>query len=107
MRRESSQLPSQPIINLRNHPPTVHQPLGSNHQFNVPSKNPQFENVNVIFEPRSSRNLKDPYQDQVKEVSTDASQNMNLEEDVSTETNPMKESELSTDIDLSEKKENG
>ena len=40
----------------------------------------------------------------MSEASTDASQNMNLEEEVNTEANPIEELELSTDADLSEKK---
>ena len=45
----------------------------------------------------------DPYQDQVREASTDASQNENLEELVSTETNHIEEpeSEISTDASFS------
>ena len=40
----------------------------------------------------------------MSEASIDASQNMNLEEKVSTEANPIEELELSTDADLSEEK---
>ena len=40
----------------------------------------------------------------MSEASTDASQNMNLEEEVSTEANPTEKLELSTDTDLSEEK---
>ena len=39
----------------------------------------------------------------MKEASTDASQEENLEEEVSTETNPIEESEPSTNTDLSDK----
>ena len=53
---------------------------------------------------KSDRILKDSYLDQEKEASTDASQKENLEEEISTETNPIEESELSTDADLSEEK---
>ena len=88
MRREPGQLPSQPVPNPRNNPST-HQPPGPSHQSNVPSKNPQFENTKAITELRSGRILKDPYQDQVREASTDASPNKNLEEEIRTETNPI------------------
>ena len=99
MRREPGQLPSQPIANLKNNPPTIHQPPGSNHQFNVPPKNPQFENANTISELRSERIIKDPYHDQMRETSTDTSQNKNIEEEVSTKTNHIEESESKTSIE--------
>ena len=76
MRREPDQLPSQPIPNLRNNPST-HQPSGPSHQSNVPPKNPQFENAKIIFELKSGRIYKDSYQDHVREISTDTSQNVN------------------------------
>ena len=100
MRKELGQLPSQPVSNPRNNPST-HQLSGPSHQSNVPLKNPQFENTKAISELRSGRILKDPYQDQVREASTDASQNINLKEEVSTETNPIEELEPKTDIDAS------
>ena len=100
MRREPGQLPNQPILNLRNNP-SMHQPSGPNHQFNIPPKNPQFENINAITDLRSSKILKDPYQDQVRETSTDASQNKNLKEEVSTETNPIEEPKTKIDTDAS------
>ena len=90
MRRESGQLPSQSIANPRNNPSNVHQPSGPSHQSNVPHKQLQFENTKVIFELRSGRIFKDLYQDQVREANTDASQNMNLKEEISTKTNYMK-----------------
>ena len=39
----------------------------------------------------------------MSEASTDASQKKNLEEEISTETSPIEESEPSTDIDLNDK----
>ena len=105
MKRELGQLPSQPISNFKNNPST-HQSPGSNHQSNVPPKNPQFENAKAISELKSGRILKNPYQDQVRETSTNASQNENLKE-VSTETNPIEELEpeidTNADSNLSEK----
>ena len=101
MRRELGQLPSQPISNFKNDPP-IYQPPRSNHQSNDPPKNFQFKNDKEISELQSRKILKDPYQDQVKKA-TDASQNENLKEEISTEINPIKESEPETDTDLSEK----
>ena len=100
MRRELGQLPNEPILNFENDPP-IHQSSGPSHQSNVPSKNPQFENTKAITEFRSDRILKDPYQDQVSEASTDASQNENLEEKISTETNRIEEPEPETSTDAS------
>ena len=90
MRREPDQLLSQPVPNPRNNPST-HQPPGPSHQSNIPSKNPQFKNAKVIIELRSGRILKDPYQIQMSEASTDASQNVNLEEEISTKTSPIED----------------
>ena len=61
--------------------------------------NPQFENVKVISELRSGKIFKDSYQDPMGEASTDASQNKNSEEEVSTKTNHIEELEsgMSTD----------
>ena len=100
MRRELDQLPNLPISN---NPPNDHQPPGLNYQSNVSSKNLQFENTKVIPELKSYRILMDPYQDQVREASTDASQNKNLEELVSTETNHIEEPKpgISTDASSS------
>ena len=100
MRRELDQLSSQPIPNVRNNPST-HQPLGPSHQSNVLLKNLQFENTKVSSELRSSRILKDPYHDQVRKVSTDTTQNENLKEEISTETNSIEESEPETGTDAS------
>ena len=71
MRRELDQLPNLPISN---NPSNVHQSPGPSYQFNVSPKNPQFENAKVIPELKSYRILMDPYQDQVREASTDALQ---------------------------------
>ena len=84
MRRELDQLSSLPISN---NPPIVHQPSGPSYQFNVSLKNLQFEDAKVISKLKSYRILMDPYQDQVREASTDANQNKSLEKLVSTETN--------------------
>ena len=100
MRIELGQLPNEQISNFKNDPP-IHQPPGPSHQSNVPPKNLQFENDKVIFELKSDRILKDLYQDQVKETSTEASQNVNLEEEVSTKTNSIKEFEFRMDTDAS------
>ena len=81
MRRELDQLLSLPILN---NPSSVHQPPGPSYQFNVSLKNPQFKNAKVISELKSYRILMDPYQDQVREASTDASQNEKLKKLVST-----------------------
>ena len=110
MRRESGQLSSQPILNPKNNPLNVHQLPGSSHQSNVLLKNLQFENAKIISEIRSSRILKKPYQDQVKEAITDAIQNVNLEEEVSTEINHIEEPEPRTGTDAGSnlnKKEKG
>ena len=85
MKRESSQLPSQPIANPRNNPLSL--------QPNVLSKNPQFENAKAINELRSGRILRDPYEDQERKTSTDK----NLEEEINIETNHIKEPETSND----------
>ena len=96
MRRELDQLPNLPISN---NPANVHQPPRPSYQFNVSLKNSQFENAKVIPKLKSYRILMDPYQDQVREASTDASQNKNLEENVSIKTNHIEElgPETSTD----------
>ena len=73
MRTELDPLPNELISNFENDPP-IHQSSGPSHQSNVPPKNPQFESDNAISELKSDRILKDPYQDQVSEASTDASQ---------------------------------
>ena len=73
MRREPDQLSSQLIPNPMNNPPNVNHPSEPNHQSNVSPKNPQFENAKVIFELKSGRIFKGPYQDQVREASTNAS----------------------------------
>ena len=73
MKREPGQLPSQPIANPKNNPPNVHQPPGFSHQPIIPPKNLQLENAKVISELQNGRILKDPYQDQVIEASTDSS----------------------------------
>ena len=101
MRRELDQLPNESIPNFENNL-TIHQPPGPSQQSNVPPKNPQFESDNAIFELKSDRILKDPYQAQVSEASTNASQKENLKEKISTETSPIKEPEPSIDIDLSD-----
>ena len=103
MRRELGQLSNEPIPNFKNNLPT-YQPLGPSHQSNIPPKNPQFKNDKIIFELKSDRILKDPYQVQVSEASIDASQKENLEEEISTETSPIEEPEPSTDIDLNDTK---
>ena len=103
MRRELGQLPNKLIPNFENDLP-IHQSSRPSHQSNVPPKNPQFESDNAISELKSDRILKDSYQDQMSEASTNASQKENLEEEISTETNSIKEPELSTDADLSEEK---
>ena len=100
MKRELSQLLSQPIPNFKNNTST-HQPPKSSHQSNIPPKNPQFENDKAISELRSDRILKDPYQDQVTEASTDTSQNIDLKEEFSTETNHIEESKFETSTDAS------
>ena len=102
MRREPGQLPSQLVPNLRNNPST-HQLPRPSHQSNIPPKNPQFENAKAISELRSGRILKNPYPDQVREASTDTSQNKNLKEEVSTKTKPIEEPESEIITDLSEK----
>lgn len=100
MRRERGQLPSQPIANPRNN--------SSNLRSNVPSKNPQFENAKAISDLRSGRILRDPYLDLVGEVSADASQKLNLEEETHTEIKLVKEPELEISIDAgSNLNENG
>ena len=101
MRRELGQLPNEPIPNFENDP-SIHQLPRPSHQFNVPLKNPQFEIDIVISELTREKILKDSYQDQVSEASTDASQNENLEEEISTETNSIEEPEPSTNTDLSD-----
>ena len=95
MRRELGQLSSQSISNFKNNP-SIHQPPRSSHQSNVPPKNLQFENDKKISKLRSDRILKDSYQDQVSEASTNASQNENLKEEVSTKNNLIEESESET-----------
>ena len=102
MRKELDQLPNEPIPNFENNPP-IHQSPGPSHQSNVPPKNSQFENDKVIFELKSDRILKDLYQDQMSEASTNASQNENLKEKISIETNPIEEPELKTITDLRKK----
>ena len=72
MRRELDQLSSQSTSNFKNNL-YIHQPPRPSHQSNIPPKNLQFENDKIIFKLRSDRILKNPYQDQVKEASTDAS----------------------------------
>ena len=90
-------------MNFENDPP-IHQPPGPSHQSNVPLKNPQFENDKIIFELKSDRILKDPYQVQVSEANTDASQSVNLEKEVSTEANPIEEPESKIVTNLNDKK---
>ena len=62
-----------------------------------------FKNDKVISKFKNDRILKNPYQDQVKETGTDISQNVHLEEEVSTKTNLIEESEPETITDLREK----
>ena len=95
MRRESGQLPSQPIANPKNNPSNVYQPPGFTHPSNIPPKNPQLETAKAITKLRSGRILKDPYQDQVIEADTDTDE----EED-----NHIEEPELKTDKIDKEKK---
>ena len=95
-------MPNEQISNFKNNP-LIHQPLGPSHQSKVLPKNPQFESDNTISELKSDRIHKDPYQDQVSEASTNTSQNMNLKEEVSTETNPIEEPEPEIDTNLSKK----
>ena len=59
--------------------------------------------MTVISEFRSDRIFKYPYQDQVREASTDANQNEKLKEEISIETNPIEKSEPETGTDLMKK----
>ena len=95
MRREPGQLPSQPIPNPRNNP-LILQP-------NVPPKNPQFENAKAISELRSGRILRDPYQNQEREASTDASKNEKLEDETNHVEEPEPGTSTNTCSDLNEK----
>ena len=74
MRREWGQLLSQPVANLRNHPPDFQPHIGFLHQppqptqpsqpTQAPLKGPQVENVKAISTLRSGKVLNDPYKAQ-------------------------------------------